>query len=113
MKIIQNKQECIGKTVKAIQQGDSDEQIVVVFDDDTFLSLRSRRAGDEFTEIEIQTRFDPFDWQFPDMEAAFGYDNAKAMHEAEAKRREETNRRWKEDEKARLRERLRQIEDGE
>ena len=112
MKVVQDKQDCIGKTVKAIQWGDSCEQVVIVFDDDTFLTLRSRRLDDD-TEIEMQTSFDTFYWQFPDLAAAFGEVNAMAMHQANVERREAARKRSREAEKARLQERLRQIEAGE
>jgi len=112
MKVVQDKQDCIGKTVKAIQWGDSCEQVVIVFDDDTFLTLRSRRLDDD-TELEMQTSFDTFDWQFPDLAAAFGEVNAMAMHQANVERREAARKRSREAEKARLQERLRQIEAGE
>lgn len=112
MKVVQDKQDCIGKTVKTVQWGDSCEQVVIVFDDDTFLSLRSRRLDDD-TELEMQTSFDTFDWQFPDLVAAFGEVNAMAMHHAEVQRRETIRKRSREAEKLRLQERLRQIESGE
>jgi hypothetical protein len=112
MKVVQGKQDCIGKTVKAVQWGDNCEQVVIVFDDDTFFSLRSRRLEDD-TELEMQTEFDTYDWQFPDLSAAFGEANARLMHQADVERREVARKRSREAEKARLQERLRQIVAGE
>jgi hypothetical protein len=112
MKVVQDKQDCIGKTVKAVQWGDCREQVVIVFDDDTFLSLRSRRLDDD-TEIEMQTAFDTYNWQFRDLSAAFGEPTARLMHEADIERREAARKWSREAEKARLLERLRQIEASE
>lgn len=101
MKLIEDERDCIGKTVKVIQWGDSGEQVVIAFDDETFLSLRSSRLGDD-TEIEMQTHFDPLSWQFPGLVAAFGEQEARSMHNAEVERREAIRRRAREEERARL-----------
>jgi len=112
MKAVQDKQDCIGKTVKAVQWGDSGEQVVIVFDDDTFLSLRSRRLEDD-TEIEMQSVFDTYNWIFRDLSTAFGEANARLLVEATVAWREAARKRSREAEKARLQERLRQIEVSE
>jgi len=112
MKAVQDKQDCIGKTVKAVQWSYSREQVVIVFDDDTFLSLRSRRLDDD-TEIEMQTVFDTYNWLFHNLVAAFGEPTARLMHQADVEWREAARKRSREAEKARLQERLRQIEAGE
>jgi len=112
IKAVQDKQDCIGKTVKAVQWGDSREQVVIVFHDETFLSLRSRRLDDD-TEIEMQTVFDTYNWQFRDLSAAFGEASARLMHQEDIERREAARKWSRETEKARLLERLRQIEVSE
>jgi len=112
MKVVQEKQDCIGKMVKAVQWGDSCEQVVIVFHDDTFLSLQSCRVGDD-TEIEMRTSFDTYHWQFPDLSAAFGDANALAMHRADVERREADRRKLRDAEKAKLQKRLRELESAE
>lgn len=112
MKVVQDKQDCIGKTVMAVQWGDNCEQVVIVFDDDTFLSLRSVRLEDD-TEIEMQTQFDTQMWQFPDLAAAFGETTAMAMHKADVERRNAIRNKARAAEKARLKERLAELEAGD
>ncbi len=112
MKVVHDKQDCIGKTVKAVQWGDNCEQVVVVFSDDTFLSLRSHRLEDD-TEIEMQTHFDTQMWQFPDLAAAFGEVKAMEMHKADVERRNAIRNKARQAEKARLQQRLRELEAGE
>ncbi len=108
MKLI-DAEEAVGRVVRAVQQGDNDEQIVIVFADETFLSLRSRRLDDD-TEIEVQTHFNPMEWQFPDLEEAFGRTAAMAMHQAEVERRETDRLRWLKEKRERLQRELRALD---
>ena len=112
MKAVQEKADCIGRTVKSVAWGDNDQQVVIAFDDDTFLALRSVRVGDE-TEIELLKSFDTHYWQFADLEEAFGKPAAMAMHKEDVERREAQDRKWRQAEKARLQERLRYLETSE
>lgn len=112
MKVVQDKQDCIGKTVKAVQWDWTREQVVIVFHDDTFLSLRASRLDDD-TEIQMQAVFDTYNWHFPDLSAAFGEPTARLMHQADVARREAVRKQLRKAEKARLQERLRQIEASE
>lgn len=109
MKLLIEASEVVGRVVRGIHHGGNDEEIVIVFADDTFLSLRSRRLDDD-TEIEVQRHFDPIGWQFPELEAAFGKETALALHQAEVDRREAARRKWKEEKRARLESELRALD---
>ena len=109
MKLLTELADAVGRVVLAVQQGGNDEELVVVFADETFLSFRSCRVCDD-TEIEVQSHFDPMGWQFPDLEAAFGNVSAMALHNAEVERREAASRKWKEEKRARLERELRALD---
>ncbi len=105
--------ECVGKRITAIQLGNNDAQVVIVFDDETFVALRARRTYDGEAEIEVETSFSPLGWQHVDLQSAFGDAQAKAMHDAEVDRQAVERAKWLDRRKAELREELRKLESQE
>lgn len=103
--------QAVGKTIKTITKGNNDEELLIVFEDGSFLIFRSCRVDDD-TEIETLNGIVPRYWQYPDLVDAFGEHDAKALWEmyveSDRKEREERSARRK----AELQEQLKKLEDS-
>ena len=109
MKQITELGDCVGKVVRQMATGDGNEELAIVFEDDTFIVIRAWHCGDD-PELEVKTRFDPTWWQHADLENAFGFDIAREMVVQEMKDREAKKQRIKQEKKEKLLAELAELE---